>query len=137
MIKPHIMIVNAGQETIPLHELKVRYFYTNDGAKDEFYLVEYAVIGSQLVNLSFSYGYVDITFSPAAMVSIAPGGNSGEILVRINKGDWSNYNQADDFSFDPSITGYKQHNRIALYRNDILISGYEYYPEPSPTRSLK
>jgi hypothetical protein len=59
---------------------------------------------------------------------------SGEIVARINKADWSNYNEIGDYSYEAARTTYAAWTRVTLYRNGQLIWGVE--PggaAPSPT----
>ncbi|MNY40735.1 Beta-mannanase/endoglucanase A precursor [compost metagenome] len=68
--------------------------------------------------------YVEISFSPAAG-SLAPGANTGEIQLRINKTDWSNYNETGDYSYDPAKTAYTDWSRVPLYLNGVLVWGLQ------------
>ena len=54
-----------------------------------------------------------------------PGGTSGEIQNRFSKQDWSNYDERNDYSFDPSKTTYQDWTRVTLYRNGVLVWGVE------------
>jgi len=45
--------------------------------------------------------------------------------VRINKNDWTNYNEANDYSYDPTKTSFADWNRVTLYRNGQLVWGVE------------
>jgi len=131
IIKLHIKIINLDSKNIPLNEIKVHYFYEKEGNAEEFFQVDYALIGSSQVNVEFFYGYAEISFPDNEMV-IPPGGNSGEIHIRFSKQDWSNYNQDNDFSFNPEINQYTAHEGIAIYYKEELVWGNEYLPEPSP-----
>ncbi|MNF00268.1 Beta-mannanase/endoglucanase A precursor [compost metagenome] len=68
--------------------------------------------------------YVEISFTAGAG-SLAPGANTGEIQLRINKTDWSNYNEAGDYSYDPSKTSFTDWERVPLYLNGTLAWGLE------------
>src|SRR5262245_52338413 len=41
-IKPHFNIVNGGTTTVPLSELTIRYWYTNDGTQPQVYDCDFA-----------------------------------------------------------------------------------------------
>src|SRR5262245_3415238 len=135
-IKPHLNIVNSGTTTVPMSELSVRYWYTNDGNRPQVYDCDYAVRGCSNVTASFvtlsssvpgATMYLQLSFGAGAG-SLAAGQQSGEIQNRIHNQDWSNYNEADDYSFDPTKTAFADWNRITLYRNGALIWG----SEPTP-----
>src|SRR5215468_2324311 len=44
-IKPHLNIVNGGTAAVPLSELTIRYWYTNDGNQPQVYDCDYAAKG--------------------------------------------------------------------------------------------
>src|SRR5262245_25823101 len=41
-IKPHLNIVNGGTTTVPLSELTIRYWYTNDGTQPQVFDCDWA-----------------------------------------------------------------------------------------------
>ena len=67
---------------------------------------------------------LDITFSLAAG-NLAPFDDSGEIQNRFNKNDWSDYDQSDDYSFNPAMTSYTEWDQITIYWNGELVWGLE------------
>ncbi|MDC0740720.1 glycosyl hydrolase family 8 [Polyangium sp. rjm3] len=46
-IRPHLNIVNTGASSVPLSELKIRYWYTSDGANGQQSACDYAVVGAR------------------------------------------------------------------------------------------
>jgi hypothetical protein len=131
--RPQLRIVNNGTTAVDLSKVKLRYYYTIDGEKAQQFNVDYATLGSGNVLGSFvkldpavtgADYYVEISFSAAAG-SLAPGANTGEIQLRINKTDWSNYNEADDYSYDPAKTAYTDWSRVPLYLNGVLVWGVQ------------
>ena len=48
-----------------------------------------------------------------------------DLQCRFAKSDWTNYNQANDYSFNNNGFDYKTWDKITLYYNDSLISGIE------------
>ena len=133
MIKPHINIINKGDTSVELKDIKIRYFYSKEGNADERFQVEYAVVGGAFIKVTFEYGYFEISFPEADMVIPANGGATGEIQLKIYKQDWSNYDQSDDFSFNPTFSEFGEFGRIALYYQDAVYWGTEHYLGPSPT----
>jgi len=134
-IKPHVNILNIGESIVPLDELTLRYFYTNEGQVEQEFHTDYVAMGNGNITGEFYDGYLQIGFMQGAG-EIAPGGQTGEIQLRYNKSDWSNYDQSDDYSFDPTITEFTEYTKITLYRNGSLIFGYEPdtgTPEPTPS----
>jgi len=132
-LKPHFRIVNRGTTSVPLSELTIRYWYTVDGDKPQVFNCDWAQVGCSNLRGSFvklSTGrtgadyYIEITFTSGAG-SLAPGASSGDIQVRINKNDWTNYNEANDYSYDPTKTSFADWNRVTLYRNGQLVWGVE------------
>ncbi|MNN29888.1 Beta-mannanase/endoglucanase A precursor [compost metagenome] len=68
--------------------------------------------------------YVEISFGSGAG-TLAPGASTGDIQIRMNKTDWSNYNEADDYSYDSSKQNYSLWNKATLYQNGALVWGIE------------
>ncbi len=132
-MKPHFRIVNNGSASVPLSELEIRYWYTKEGSASQTFNCDWAQVGcsnltGQLVSMPASAAgadhYISITFKPSAG-SLAPGANTGEMQIRINKNDWTNYNETGDYSYNPSMTSFADWDRVALYRNGQLIWGIE------------
>jgi hypothetical protein len=132
-IKPHLNIVNVGTTSVPLRELTIRYWYTADGDRPEMYSCDYAVINCSNVTGRFvklgtpeqgADSYLEIGF--AAGAGTLPGnGQTGEIQSRFNKDNYSNYNEADDYSFDPARTSFADWMRVTLYHNGGLVWGID------------
>ncbi|WP_179014040.1 cellulose binding domain-containing protein [Paenibacillus sp. 79R4] len=132
-IRSHFKIINQGTEAIPYENLTLRYWYTAESNQAQFFDCDYAQLGCtnlsgavhQLAQpLTGADHYLEISFASAAG-TLAAGGNSGEIMARLHQGDWSNYNQANDYSFLSSARSYTENNHITLYDNGVLIWGIE------------
>jgi cellulose 1,4-beta-cellobiosidase len=145
-IKPHFNILNSGGSSVPLSELKIRYWYTREGTVGQNFFCDYAVVNCSNITGTFvqvspartgADFYLEVGFSAAAG-SIAAGGQSGEIQARFAKTDWSNYNETGDFSFDPTKTSFADWDHVTLYRNGTLVWGTEPSgggPTNTPTRT--
>ncbi len=132
-LTPQFQIVNRGTEAVPLDELTIRYWYTIDGDKPQQFHCDWAQIGcsnisGSLVKLTEAKPgadyYLELTFSPSAG-SIAAGGNTGQMQTRVNKTDWTNYNELDDHSYDQTKTSFADWDRVTLYRGGTLVWGVE------------
>ncbi|MNN02725.1 Exoglucanase-2 precursor [compost metagenome] len=132
-IRAHFKVINNGDEAISLSNVKLRYYYTIDGDKAQQFNCDYAVVGSSNVSGSFvklntavtgADYYLEISFGPNAG-TLAPGADSGEIQIRINKSDWSNYAEADDYSRDANKSSYTDWEKVSAYLNGSLVWGLE------------
>jgi hypothetical protein len=137
-LHPHFEVENVGSEPVSLSELEIRYYYSIDTMQNtaERVALDYAAIGGSNVTAISKYNYtggpaappadadhyLSVTFVPGAG-SLKPGASTGELQYRINKSDWSTYDQSNDQSFDPSKTHYADSWRVALYSNGRLVWG--------------
>ncbi|WP_174818612.1 endo-1,4-beta-xylanase [Paenibacillus kobensis] len=131
-IKPFFNIKNTGTTPVNLSGLKIRYYFTKDSSAALNSWVDYAVVGG--ANISRTFGtasatgadtYIELSFSASAGV-IQPGGQSGEIQLRISKSDWSNFSEANDYSFDATKnTAFADWNKITLYQDGVKVWGLE------------
>jgi endoglucanase len=143
--RPHFEIVNNTSSSVSLSNLTIRYWYTEDGTQSQQFWCDYALAGCSNVTGSFvslssptstADTYLQIGFTSAAG-SIPANGNSGDIQIRFNKSDWSNYNQANDYSWNQNQTSYAPWSQVTLYLNGQLVWGTEpngtSAPSPTPT----
>ena len=128
-IKPHFNLVNVGTETVPLSELKIRYWYTRDGQAAQAFNCDYALIGCGMVQGAFSATaregadqYFELSFSSG---QLGPGAQTGEIQVRFNNEGWAAYDESNDYSWKPSQTAFADWYRTTLYRRGSLVWGAE------------
>ncbi|MNJ45954.1 Xyloglucanase precursor [compost metagenome] len=131
-ISPKFKVVNTGDSAIQLSDVKLRYYYTIDGENTQSFWCDWASIGSANVTSNFvklvtpvvGADYVlEIGFTSLAG-TLNPG-QSAEIQARFSKTDWSNYNQADDYSFKASSSQFANHEQVTGYMNGQLVWGLE------------
>ena len=122
---PRFRVINTGTSGIDLANLKLRYYYTKDGSQAQTFNVDWAanvytglpsgsVIGS-FVSASGTNTdtYLEISFTGSAG-TLAPGATL-EVQTRVNKSDWSNYNQANDYSFNATATTFVDWSKVTGY----------------------
>ncbi len=124
-------IKNTGTSAVSLSGVKLRYYFTKDGSAALNFYKDYAQIGTANVNGTIVSAtgtnadtYVELSFSAAAG-SIAAGGQTGDIQIRIAKSDWSNFNESNDYSFDGTKTAFADWNKVTLYQGGTLVWGIE------------
>jgi fibronectin type 3 domain-containing protein len=123
-IKPHFNIKNNGTSPVNLSELKLRYYFSQDGGPSMNSWIDWAQIGGSNIERTFTDSYVELSFTAGAG-SIAANGQSGDIQLRMSKNDWSNFNEANDYSFDGTKTSYTNWDKVTLYQNGTLVWGVE------------
>jgi hypothetical protein len=145
-IKPQFRIVNGTGSSLPLSQFRIRYYFTRDTAQGMVFFCDYAVFGCGNVTNTFvpvnpmrvnTDYYMEIGFTAGAG-SIVAGGTSAAIVLRFNKSNLSNFDQSNDYSFDPSKTALADWTRVTLYQNGALIWGTEpsaAAPTPTPPAS--
>jgi chitodextrinase len=124
-----VSIVNGGTTAAALNTLTLRYWYTADGTQTQNYACDWAQLGCANVTAKFGTvspaqptadTYLELGFTGTG--TIAAGQASGDIQGRIWKSDWSNFNEANDYSYVGSTT-YAACPKITLYQSGVLVSG--------------
>ncbi|WP_445670961.1 cellulose binding domain-containing protein [Paenibacillus sp. FSL P4-0502] len=128
-IKPYFNIKNNGTAAVNLSDLKIRYYFTKDSNQTLNSAIDWAQVGNNNIQVAFADytgtnadTYVELSFTSAAG-SIPAGGQSGDIQLRIYKSDWTNFNEANDYSFDATKTAYTNWDKVTLYQSDALVWG--------------
>jgi hypothetical protein len=133
-VEPYLQIVNTGSTSVPYSELTVRYWYTYDTDGNTPVLsCFYAKIGCANVNKTFNVvnpartganRYLELTFTSGAG-NLAAGTNSGDMQIAWRHADWSNWNEANDYSYDGTKMAFADWTHVTLYRNGVLAWGTE------------
>ncbi|WP_239613466.1 endo-1,4-beta-xylanase [Cohnella mopanensis] len=129
MINATFNIKNTGTSAVSLSGVKLRYYFTKDSSSTLNFYVDYAQIGGSNVSGAFVSAtgtntdtYLELSFSSGAG-SIAAGGQTGDIQIRIAKADWSNFNEANDYSYDGTKTAFADWNKITLVQSGTIVWG--------------
>jgi len=132
-VMPQLELFNTGSASINLSDVTIRYWYTLDRQQAESYWCDYAVVGCNNITSKFvslptqraqANAYLEISFLNGAGI-LGPGNNTGQMQIRFNKNDWSNFNQADDYSYDGSLTTFAPKTKVTVYYKGILVWGSE------------
>lgn len=128
----YFKLVNTSSSTIPLSNVKIRYYYTIDGTQTQSFYCDYAQVGSSNVTATFvtmatpktrADTFVELGFTSGA--GVLASGDSTTIIARFNKLNWSTYTQTNDYSFNSSATNYLDWNKVTGYVSGTLQWGVE------------
>ncbi|WP_328722814.1 endo-1,4-beta-xylanase [Streptomyces sp. NBC_00247] len=130
-IKPGLQLVNTGGTAGDLSDVTLRYWFTaGNGAATYSSWCDWSPIGCSHVTHRVvamdtpeagADHYLEVGFTGG---SLAPGASTGEIQLRLNKTDWSAFDESDDYSRG-SGTSYADAPKIAVYAGDELVWGIE------------
>lgn len=131
--QPMLSVVNNGTAAVPLSSVTVRYWFTSDGGSSTFTTnCWYAVVSCANVTQSVvavpavtgADHYLQVGFTAAAG-SLAAGASTGQIQNGVNKSDWSNFTQTNDYSFNAADTAWTANTTVTVYVNGTLVWGTE------------
>lgn len=139
-IYPWFKVSNNGTKSLDISRLKLRYYFTKDNNSKLQFECDHS--GIQIFN-----GYREITSSVNGYYSeienqvskadnyleISFKSNSGKlnpgdvltVQSRIHTQNWQEFNQYNDYSFNPNSTDYEDWDSITAYYNDSIIYGVE------------
>jgi hypothetical protein len=130
-IKPGIRLVNGGTTAVSLSAVKVRYWFTKDAGATTFAIwCDYAFLGCGSVTRSIvpvspartnADHYLEVGWTGG---TLAAGANTGDLQLRLNKTDWSAFNEANDFSRGTS-TNFTDSTTVTVYVNGTRVWGNE------------
>ncbi len=140
-IAPWFKVYNDGPDALSLSQVTIRYWYTRDNVRPQTSVCDYAQVGTNNITgncvamsnpANTADYYLEVGFTAGAG-TVASGSNSGEIQFRIHNDIWSDYNQANDYSFNASMTTFTENTNVTAYINGVLVYG----TEPGTTSSNK
>jgi hypothetical protein len=130
VVKPHFNLVNHSATAVPMSNFTIRYYFNSQSSSQQaqFFYVDYAAIGNgdvqgRFVPVSCGAGannYLEVSFTGGTLPA---SGQSGEIRVRFNKPDWSNYSELSDYSYIENQTNYADSSTITVYQSGNLVWG--------------
>ncbi|WP_393055041.1 glycoside hydrolase family 6 protein [Streptomyces sp. LN549] len=127
-IRMGLQLVNTGSTAVDLSTVKLRYWFTPESGASTFGTsCDWAVIGCGTLTHSVKTAgsaagashYLEVGFGSG---TLAAGASTGEMQLRLNKSDWSNFNEADDYSRSTS-TSFADAAKIGLYVTGTLAWG--------------
>ena len=131
-ISTYVQLRNEGNVPVSYPKLTVRYWLTAEGTLPLNVYLDYAQLGNnnlkgKLVRLTTPVpgadSYLELSFMPA-LGNLYPLSGTGNIQYRIAKSDWSNFNQSNDHSYQPS--GPMAPNpKMTVYLDGALVYGTE------------
>ncbi|HEX6426869.1 MAG TPA: DUF4979 domain-containing protein [Niastella sp.] len=131
-IKPWLKLVNEDSMSVAYNEITIRYWLTAENYAGINTWIDYAQLGAGKIKMKYvllsqphdsALGYVEYSFEPTAG-TLAASGSSGEIQTRLANQNWTNFNEANDYSYRNSSM-YALNDHITVYRNRVLVAGVE------------
>lgn len=128
-IAHYLKLDNEGNTPLNYADLRIRYWFTADGPSPLRYYLDYAAMGSSWVKgvfrqpnvlLNGADNYLELSFTRGD--SLYPASSTGNLQQRIAKTDWSDFNQADDWSALPGIA-WAENTHVTVYLKDQLVYG--------------
>jgi endoglucanase len=109
--KPVLQLVNTGTAPVSLAAVKLRYYFTRDGGSTTVKSwCDWAQLGCGSITRSVQAiaparpsadRYLEVGFTGG---TLAGGTSTGDIQLRLAKGDWSAFDEADDYSRGTNTT---------------------------------
>jgi chitodextrinase len=129
-IAVRVNVLNGGTTAVALNALTIRYWYTSEGTQQQVYFCDWTPRGCTNVTSKFvklaaaaptADTYLELGFTAGAN-NLAAGQSTGDVQGRIHKSDWSNYNEANDYSYTAQ-TSSADCAKIGLYQAGVLVWG--------------
>ncbi|MGI5498726.1 cellulose binding domain-containing protein [Lentzea sp. CA-135723] len=127
--EPWFKLVNSGSTSVPLSEVKIRYYFKADTPDVGYrFACSWAVRGCG--NVTGEFGtltggpadrYLEVGFTAGAG-TLNPGADSGDLQLRFYRTNWGPITQTDDYSFRAD-SSYSASNKVTVYRGSTLLWG--------------
>lgn len=135
-VLPDFNIVNAGMTPVPLSELKIRYYFTQDTPtpQDMYFYCDFTELPLGCGSIT---GHAERLSSPLSSKAdsylevgftggfLSAGSQTWDILVDFTREDEGNFNQYNDYSFQDRDPTFRNWKKVTLYRNGQLVWGVE------------
>ncbi|MEV8311683.1 glycoside hydrolase family 6 protein [Streptomyces flavidovirens] len=128
-IRPGLRIANTGSGSLDLTKVTARYYFTRDGGSSTVNAVcDYAAVGCSQLKLKVvplstpvagADAYLEVGFNVGSLVA---GKDTGDIQLRMNKSDWSAFNEVGDYSRTTG-TSYADAPAVPAYLGTALVWG--------------
>ncbi|NUK77774.1 family 16 glycosylhydrolase [Streptomyces lunaelactis] len=142
--EPWFKVVNTGSSSVPLNQVRIRYYFKADAGASYTFACSWAVKGC--ANITGTFGtlaqttatadrYLEIGFTAGAG-SLAPGADTGDMQLRFHRSNWQPLNQSDDYSFAASQTAYGDWAKVTASVGGTTVWGTAPAgndPDPDPT----
>ncbi|WP_329125168.1 GH12 family glycosyl hydrolase domain-containing protein [Streptomyces sp. NBC_01465] len=131
-IKPGLQLVNTSTAAVDLSRVTVRYWFTGESGSSSYSTwCDWAAIGCNRLTQKVTAlsgarpgadRYLEVGFTAGS--SLAAGASTGEAQLRLNKSDWSNFSEADDYSRSTTAS-FADAPKITVYLDGQLAYGIE------------
>lgn len=130
-VRKVVLKLDNFAHSLPLDELTLRYWYTNESAAAERLHCDWAAVGCE--NVSGLFGiengeqFFEISFGEGVLFG---SDDSGEIHIRTHHTNWAVYDETNDWSYNSaeSVTTWE---RVTLYHDGDLVWGEEPFGVPT------
>ncbi len=132
---PQFRLFNDSTTAVDLTKVEIRYWYTEEGTSAQQVVVDWAgrqpsgttitpflSPSIQATTQGSQTNYVRYLFNSG--VGVLNPGEDVEIQSRFNKTDWSNYTQANDWSYT-AFTSFTNWTHLTAYLNGVKVWGQE------------
>jgi len=129
-LTPWLQVVNAGPSAVDLSQLTVKYWFTEEGTEPMELHCDWANPScsnfSGVISAWPTTAQADhvLTLSYVGAGSLPAGATLGPIQLRLNKTNWSNFDETNDHSWLGS-SSYQPATKVALYLGGRLVWGIE------------
>ncbi|WP_405475375.1 glycoside hydrolase family 6 protein [Streptomyces sp. NBC_00009] len=122
----NLQLVNTGSSAQSLKDVEIRYWF-DDSASSYTTWCDWAQIGCSNLTHSVSTNGTTTGASRYLKVNVtggtlAAGASTGDIQLRLHRADWSNFNEADDYSHG-TASSYTDAPKIGVYSGGQLVWG--------------